>query len=161
MIHPFTTHLRVHDDEIDAQGHVNNAVYQQYLQQVAIEHCEAVGFAPSRYRELGGTFVMRRVTIDYLRPAFADDTLALTTWLQDIRGTRSTRRYEIRKAGEPNLLVAAEALWVWVDLVTMRPKAIPPEILGTFGPLADSIEAGLNQDTGKIEASKDLVVKPM
>jgi acyl-ACP thioesterase len=85
-----------------------------------------------------------------------------------MRGTRSTRRYEICRAGESNLLVAAEALWVWVDLITMRPKAIPPKILGTFEPLTGSIEAGsnqgtdLNQDTGKeIAASKDLVVKPM
>jgi acyl-CoA thioester hydrolase len=100
MIQPFITHLRVRHYEMDAQGHVNNAVYQHYLEQAAIEHCEAIGFAPSRYRELGGTFVMRRVTIDYLRPAVAGDTLAITTWLQDMRGTRSTRRYEIRKAGE-------------------------------------------------------------
>jgi len=132
---PFMTTLRVRHYEMDAQGHVNNAVYQHYLEQAAIEHCESLGFPPARYREFGGTFVMRRVTIDYLRPAVAGEDLALTTWLQDMRGTRSTRRYEIRKAGEEDLLVTAEALWVWVELASMRPKAIPKPILDLFGQL--------------------------
>lgn len=129
---PFTTHLRVRHYEMDAQGHVNNAVYQHYLEQAAIEHSEALGFGPVRYRALNGTFVMRRIAIDYLRPAFAGETLALTTWLGELRGTRVTRHYEIRKANEPELLVTAEALWVWVDLLTMRPKAIPAEVVETF-----------------------------
>jgi acyl-CoA thioester hydrolase len=132
---PFTTHLRVRHYEMDVQGHVNNAVYQHYLEQAAIEHSESLGFTPHRYRELGGTFVMRRVTIDYLRPAFAGDTLALTTWLEEMRGPRAIRRYEIRKAEAPDLLVTAEALWVWVDMVAMRPRAIPSEIFETFGQL--------------------------
>ncbi|MEQ8753678.1 MAG: hypothetical protein RID09_09185 [Coleofasciculus sp. G1-WW12-02] len=29
-------------------------------------------------------------------------------------------------------LVIAEAIWVWVDLVTMRPRGIPKEILTGF-----------------------------
>ncbi len=128
----FTTHLRVRHYEMDAQGHVNNAVYQHYLEQVAIEHSEALGFGPVRYRELGGTFVMRRITIDYLRPAFAGENLALTTWLGEMRGPKAMRHYEIRKAEAPELLVTAEALWVWVDLFTMRPKAIPAELVETF-----------------------------
>lgn len=131
----FTTHLRVRHYEMDAQGHVNNAVYQHYLEQAAIEHSESLGFTPSRYRELGGTFVMRRVTIDYLRPAFAGETLALTTWLKEMRGTRTIRQYEIRKQAESDLLVTAEALWVWVDATTIRPKAIPNQIIETFGQL--------------------------
>jgi acyl-CoA thioester hydrolase len=137
----FTTHLRVRHYEMDAQGHVNNAVYQHYLEQVAIEHSESLGFTPARYRELGGTFVMRRVTIDYLRPAFAGDMLALTTWLEEMRGPRAIRRYEIRRVEAPDLLVTAEALWVWVAAVTMRPRAIPEEILTTFGQLITQNQA--------------------
>lgn len=131
----FITHLRVRHYEMDAQGHVNNAVYQHYLEQAAIEHSESLGFTPARYRDLGGTFVMRRIMIDYLRPAFAGDMLALTTWLQEMRGPRAIRHYEIRKQGETDLLVTAEVLWVWVDYTTMRPKVIPTEILETFGQL--------------------------
>lgn len=117
---------------MDALGHVNNAVYQHYLEQAAIEHSEFLGFGHKRYEELGGVFVMRRIEIEYLRPAVAGDTLEVTTWLQQVRGPRAIRRYEIRQQGEEQLLVTAEALWVWVDTKAMRPRAIPPLIVDAF-----------------------------
>jgi acyl-CoA thioester hydrolase len=128
----FTTQLRVRYHEMDALGHVNNAVYQHYLEQAAVEHSEHLGFNQERYQELGGVFVMRRIEIDYLRPAVAGDTLEISTWLQKMRGPRAIRRYEIRKQGNDQLLVTAEALWVWVDTSAMRPKAIPRELLEAF-----------------------------
>ncbi|MDX2212106.1 MAG: thioesterase family protein [Oculatellaceae cyanobacterium bins.114] len=133
----FMTELRVRHYEMDALGHVNNAVYQHYLEQAAIEHSEHLGFTPDRYRELGGLFVMRRVEIEYLRPAIAGDLLSITTWLQEMRGPRAVRSYEIRKGSELNaeLLVTATALWVWVEGATMRPRPIPEAILATFGQL--------------------------
>lgn len=128
----FQTLLRVRHYEMDALGHVNNAVYQNYLEQAAIEHSESLGFNFELYQELGGVFVMRRVEIDYLRPAVASDTLEITTWLEEIRGTRARRRYEIRKQNKDDLLVTAEALWVWVDTKTMRPRPIPDVLLSKF-----------------------------
>lgn len=128
----FQTLLRVRHYEMDALGHVNNAVYQNYLEQAAIEHSESLGFNFEVYQELGGVFVMRRVEIDYLRPAVASDTLEITTWLEEIRGTRARRRYEIRKQNQNNLLVTAEALWVWVDTKSMRPRPIPEILLNKF-----------------------------
>lgn len=128
----FTTQLRVGYHEMDALGHVNNAVYQHYLEQAAVEHSEHLGFNQERYQEFGGVFVMRKIEIDYLRSAVAGDTLEVTTWLQQMRGPRAIRRYEIRKQGEDELLVSAEALWVWVDNVAMRPRAIPRQLLEAF-----------------------------
>jgi acyl-CoA thioester hydrolase len=63
---------------MDAIGHVNNSVYQNYLEQAAIEHSEHLGLTLELYRELSGVFVMRRVEIDYLRPAVAGDRLDIT-----------------------------------------------------------------------------------
>jgi acyl-CoA thioester hydrolase len=128
----FKTQLRVRHYEMDALGHVNNAVYQNYLEQAAIEHSEHLGLSLDVYRELGGVFVMRRVEIDYLRPAVAGDTLELTTWLQEMRGTRALRHYEIRKENQEDLLVTAQALWVWVEVKTMRPRPIPSVMIDTF-----------------------------
>jgi acyl-CoA thioester hydrolase len=128
----FITQIRVRNYEMDVLGHVNNAVYQHYLEQAAIEHVEHLGFTLERYRQLGGVFVMRRIEIDYLRPSVAGDTLEITTWIHDMHRTRSTRRYEIRKQGHDQLLVTAEALWVWVDTTAMRPRAIPSEFLDIF-----------------------------
>ena len=81
---------------------------------------------------------MRRVEIDYLRSAAAGDKLEITTWLQEMRGTRARRRYEIRKQRKDDSLVTAEALWVWVEAATMRPRPIPPVLLEGF--LASTIQ---------------------
>ena len=128
----FTIQLRVRHYEMDALGHVNNAIYQNYLEQAAVEHSEHLGLTLELYRKLGGIFVMRRIEIDYLRPAVAGDRLQVTTWLEEMRGSRAVRRYEIRKHDNDHLLVTAEALWVWVDATTMRPKAIPSVLLQAF-----------------------------
>ncbi len=128
----FTTQLRVRYHEMDALGHVNNAVYQHYLEQAAVDHSEHLGFNQERYQEFGGVFVMRKIEIDYLRSAVAGDTLEVTTWLQQMHDPRAIRRYEIRKQSEEELLVTAEALWVWVDTVAMRPRAIPRQLLEAF-----------------------------
>lgn len=128
----YKTQLRVRYHEMDALGHVNNAVYQHYLEQAAVEHSEHLGFSQKHCEELGGIFVMRRVEIEYLRPAVAGDVLEVTTWLASMRGPKATRRYEIRKQFEDQLLVTAEALWVWVDINAMRPRAIPTPLLMAF-----------------------------
>lgn len=133
---PFTTHIKVRHNEIDALGVVNNAIYQQYLEQAATTHIQQLGFSVDRYQELGGVFVMRRIEIDYLQPAFAGDILAITTWIVEVRGACAIRRYEIRRQGERELLLTAEALWVWVDAKTMRPRVIPDVLLEGFGQLA-------------------------
>ena len=128
---PFTLQLRVRHYEMDALGHVNNAVYQSYLEQAAIEHSEYLGLTLETYRELGSVFVMRRLAIDYLRPAIAGDYLEIITWIHQLRGSRAIRRYEIRKTDDV-LVVTAEALWVWVESASMRPRPIPQNILDIF-----------------------------
>lgn len=75
---------------------------------------------------------MRRIEIDYLRSAAAGDRLDISTWIEQMRGPRAVRRYEIRSNGSDEILLKAEALWVWVELVTMRPRAIPAEIIDVF-----------------------------
>lgn len=127
----FTTQLRVRHYEMDALGHVNNAVYQSYLEQAAIEHSEYLGLTLETYRKLGNVFVMRRLAIDYLRPAIAGELLDITTWVHEMRGSRAIRRYEIHKT-DGALVVTAEAVWVWVELASMRPKAIGQNILDLF-----------------------------
>ncbi len=135
---PFKTKIRVRYHEMDSLGHVNNAIYQHYLEQAAIEHSEHCGFTLERYRELGGVYVLRRIEIEYLRPAIAGDTLEVATWLEKMRGPRAIRRYEIRRQDEDDLLVTAEATWVWINATTLRPQNIPKEMIAAFNALSNS-----------------------
>jgi acyl-CoA thioester hydrolase len=132
MAERFTISLGVRHYEMDVLGHVNNAIYQHYLEHAAIAHSEHLGFTFERYRELGGLFVMRRITIDYLRPAVAGEILDITTWVGEMRGPRAIRHYEIRRQASGELLVTAEALWAWVAIASGRPRPIPADLLDAF-----------------------------
>ena len=128
----FVAHLRVRHYEMDALGHVNNAIYLHYLEQAAWEHSEHLGLSLSRYEELGGIFIMRKLEIDFVRPAVAGDLLAITTWVHEMRGARAMRKYEISQADNRQLLVEATALWAWIERATGRPRPIPPSVLAMF-----------------------------
>ena len=128
----YVLHLRVRHYETDALGHVNNAVYLNYLEQAAIEHAAAMGFGQARLAELGGFFVVRRHEIDYLGGAVAGDDLAITTWPETLSGPRAVRCYEIRNAASAKRIVAARTLWVWIDRLTGRPRPMPRAILVAY-----------------------------
>ena len=128
----FVTHLRVRHYEMDWLGHVNNAVYFHYLEHAAWEHSESLGMTLERYKELGGVFIMRKMEIDYLRPAVAGDTLEIATWVHEMRGPRAIRKYEVSHAGSGQVLVRATALWAWVELPAGRPRPIPAPLLEIF-----------------------------
>lgn len=124
--------LRVRTYEVDALGHVNNAVYLNYLEQAATEHAEALDFGRERLAALGGLFVVRRHEIDYLGAALMGDELHIITWPESIRGPRAVRRYEVRHAVTGKILVQASTVWAWLDL-RGRPRPVPREILDAFG----------------------------
>jgi acyl-CoA thioester hydrolase len=128
----FVMHLRVRQYETDALGHVNNAVYLNYLEQAAIEHAESMGFGKARLAELGGFFVVRRHEIDYLGSAVAGDELAITTWPEMLSGPRAVRCYEIRNTTSAKRIVTARTLWVWIDRMTGRPRPMPRAILDAY-----------------------------
>ena len=145
--------VRVRFHECDPLGHVNNAVYLNYLEQVAIDHAAAVGWPAERLRrEVGAVFVARRHEIDYLRPAFEGDTLRVRTWPEEMSGARGVRVYDITRAdGEPGeqvdrllspeelvptppgqILVRARTEWAFMNVATGRPQRIPASVVREF-----------------------------
>jgi acyl-CoA thioester hydrolase len=149
----YAAHFKVRHYEMDALGHVNNAVYLHYLEQAAYEHSAAGGFNEAQTRSLGGLWMVRTHEIEYLRPATAGDVLQVVTWAVAFKGARAWRQYVIYRLasdtdgigaiptdgflapdaappGEP--LIRARTLWVWADAVTYRPKRIPAALYRAF-----------------------------
>lgn len=124
--------LRVRTYEMDQLGHVNNAVYLNYMEQAATEHAEELGFGKERVMALGGLFVVRQHEILYMGSAVAGDDLEVTTWPEQLTGPRAIRCYLIHNVATGKRLVAARTLWVWVDARTGRPRPLPREMLDAF-----------------------------
>jgi acyl-CoA thioester hydrolase len=128
----FTMHLPVRRYEVDQFGYVHNYIYQQYLEEVAIQASSDAGFNARWYDEHGTVWVVREITLDYLHPAHIDDELDISTWIADFRRVRSHREYEIRRTRDHQLLVRASADWVYIDRKTLWPTKIPAEAINAL-----------------------------
>jgi acyl-CoA thioester hydrolase len=127
----FTTRWRVRSYELDSNGHVNNAIYLAYAEEVAALHAEVLGFGRAWTQAQGRAWVVRKHDIIYHRPADYGDELDLTTVVTAMRGARATRATSIRLSTGP-LLAEAVTEWVWVRTSDGRPTRLPPELIGAF-----------------------------
>lgn len=133
----FSKRFPIPPDAIDVQGHVGNLAYVGWMQDIAIEHSEVVGWPMSRYLELGAGWVVRSHFIEYLRPAFADEVVGAHTWVPRFDQRSTPRRYLFVRDSDRAVLARAETAWVFVDLTTGRRRTIPPALLAAFDPVPE------------------------
>ena len=127
----FREEFAVPADAIDANGHVNNVVFVQWMQNVATRHFEALGGEPLM-RQAGAIWVVRSHQIEYHAPSFAGERVQVMTWVVNFSRVRSLRRYKFLRASDGKLLVRGETDWVFVNATTGRPCSIPETIEKAF-----------------------------
>jgi acyl-CoA thioester hydrolase len=116
-------------EHIDELGHVNNAVWVQWIQQVAVAHWDSV--ADPAHRE-SYFWVVVRHEIDYLRAAHDGDVVTARTWIGDApQGARFDRFVEF-SGGDGKTCVRARTVWAILDRANGRPLRVPPEVVAPF-----------------------------
>ncbi|MFN2137353.1 MAG: acyl-[acyl-carrier-protein] thioesterase [Candidatus Promineifilaceae bacterium] len=128
----FTLRRRARWSEIDPAGHVNNAAYLTLLEDAAMELMATRAWTAGRLQQAGLGIVAREYRLEYLEPAVLDDDLEVATWVSAVKRATATRHYTIHRHADGALLLRAQALWVWVDLASGRPRRIPEDFLATF-----------------------------
>ncbi|HET9910191.1 MAG TPA: thioesterase family protein [Anaerolineales bacterium] len=119
--------IAIPESAIDENGHVNNVAYVQWMQDIAIEHYQFISGMNSM-EPFGATWVVREHRIEYFLPAFAGEEIVIKTWVENIRRVRSLRQYEFVRKTDGRILVKGETDWVFVDIKTGTPRAIPDEV---------------------------------
>lgn len=127
----FRHEFDVPEDAIDQNGHVNNVVYIQWMQDVAVSHSEVTGGTRAAH-QFGCTWVVRSHKIDYLSPAFSGDRVEAVTWVVDFRRVRSLRKYKFFRKSDAKLLATGQTDWVFVTIENGRPCAIPEKVRACF-----------------------------
>ena len=128
----YTKTIIIPKNAIDENGHVNNVTYVQWMQDIAIEHYASIGGIEAQGPD--ATWVVREHRIEYFLPAFENEEIEIKTWVEDIRRVRSLRKYEFVRKADGKILVNGETDWVFVDVKTGRPLAIPVEVEDIFKP---------------------------
>jgi acyl-CoA thioester hydrolase len=125
----FEMRLTAGGDDIDELGHVNNAVWVQWIQKVAVAHWDAVARSQDRDRYV---WVVVRHEIDYLRALLPGEGVTGRTWVGEApRGARFDRHMEF-VGDDGRARVRAITQWAILDRETGRPLRVPPDVVAPF-----------------------------
>jgi acyl-CoA thioester hydrolase len=120
--YPYTVSISVSFRDLDALGHVNNAVYLTYFEQARI------GYG---LQLVGGTdvadlkFILAEATISYLRPAHFSDELLVGVRVGGI-GTKSfVMDYGIHRRKDGELIARCRTVQVWYNYHLRRSEPVP------------------------------------
>jgi len=107
--------------DLDAVGHVNNAVYATYLEEARIAYMrELLGVDAE---ESGA--VVAHLEIDYLRPVRDEAQVTVALEIGELGTASVPMAYEIRAGGE--VAATAETVMVTVDYETGETRPVPEE----------------------------------
>ena len=124
--------IHIPESAIDENGHVNNVTYVQWMQDIAVEHYASIGGIEVQGAD--STWVVREHKIEYFLPAFLSEEIEVKTWVENIRRVRSLRKYEFTRTSDGKTLVKGETDWVFVDVKTGSPRAVPEAVIKVFNP---------------------------
>ncbi len=124
MTTPFRYYLRVRYQECDAQHVVFNSRYSDYADLTCIEFLRAA--LPRPTDGFDGTFEIQSVhqVVEWKSPARFDNVLEVSAWVSRIGTTSFTLNTEMRRAGQPDVLVTTETTYVHVDPKTFTKREI-------------------------------------
>ena len=131
MSEPFRKTFTAGPQHIDVMGHVNNAVWVQWVQDMATAHWDAAS-DPAHAAEF--VWLVIRHEIDYRGNIEQGETITGETWIPDeAKGAKSLRRVDFRNAGG-KVIVSAATTWAMLHRETGRLARVRPEVLAPFRP---------------------------
>lgn len=120
----FSTTLEVRWRDLDALGHVNNAVYFTYLEQARFHYLRELGIAPSDPAGIG--LILAEASCQFKSPLGLGERVTIYTRVSELRN--SSFIFEHRVEGEDGRLAAtARSAQVCYDYQNRRPVPIPDE----------------------------------
>lgn len=118
-------------EHIDGMGHVNNAVWVQWMEAIATAHWGAVA-APEHQARYA--WVVTRHEIDYRGNVGPGETVLAETFIPEgPNGARFDRRVDFRNA-DAKVIVSARTTWAMVEIATGRLCRVPTEVAAPFLP---------------------------
>ncbi|MFW5691718.1 MAG: acyl-[acyl-carrier-protein] thioesterase [Chloroflexota bacterium] len=117
--------LRVTWRDLDPAGHVNNAIYLDFIadsQRLVNQH---YGWTRERLGSMGLKRRVRQHVVAYKTPAMLDDELAIQTWLSHVEGNSAIRHYHITRHADGKLIATVRESAVWINPATGAPALLP------------------------------------
>ncbi|WP_028965690.1 acyl-CoA thioesterase [Sphingomonas phyllosphaerae] len=125
----FTRTFTAQPADIDELGHVNNAVWVRWIQELSVAHWAAI--APAEHQAAYVWMITRHV-IDYRGNVVEGEAVTGETWVPDPpRGARFDRHFRFLGT-DGKLRVEGVTTWALLDRASGRLLRITPEIAAPF-----------------------------
>ena len=123
----YTHQRQVEWQDLDAQQHVNNAIYTGYAEEAANQELSNLNWSPIKLAEQNLAFQTQRLHIQYLSPAVWGETLFITTHAIDLQPDHGSRYIGIARTDGTQV---AECIldWKLLDRETGAPRLLPAEL---------------------------------
>ena len=121
--------LRVYYEDTDFSGVVYHASYLRFMERGRTDYLRLIGtdhralFEAAERETPSFSFVVRSMTIEFLRPARMDDVLEVITSPQEVKGASVILRQQVARAGE--ILIDAQVRVAFVSGGHARPIPKP------------------------------------
>ncbi|MEM1156987.1 MAG: thioesterase family protein [Verrucomicrobiota bacterium] len=123
-----TQPVKVYFFDTDAGGVVHNVAYLRMIEAVRSDLAEHLGWQlGDMVSEKSDCPVVYRTEIDYLKPARLGDDLVIEAKLVKIERVRMTFEFRMLRRPEDEVLVKCRQVLVPMDLVSGRPRPMPPQ----------------------------------
>lgn len=118
----YTCNIQLRYNDIDALGHVNNAMYVTYLEIARVNYFEHLMQTNISLDKEG--IILARVAIDYKQPIVLGDALAVKIWCSKVGSKSFDLAYAIIKQTDVQSIVMATATTVQVCFDYKENKSI-------------------------------------
>ncbi|MBM3199344.1 acyl-CoA thioesterase [Candidatus Woesearchaeota archaeon] len=125
MAWPFSLEIKVRFRDLDAMGHVNNAVYFTYLEQARTDYYMKLA-EKSKISDLG--FIVASAKCDYKSAASIEDSIVVYVKPAKIGKTSWAFRYEMRDQKTDRLVAEAETIQVAYNYKRKKKKRMSHEL---------------------------------
>lgn len=130
----FSWPTRIYWEDTDAGGVVYHARYVAFMERARTEWMRALGYGQEAMRcSDGQVFVVRAMSLDFLKPAKLDDVLTTTVELVQCRRASLLMTQTVMR--EDQVLVTAQVRLAAVGAADFRPQAIDETLYATLKPL--------------------------
>ncbi|MFO7813402.1 MAG: thioesterase family protein [Pelovirga sp.] len=124
----YTTSIDIRFADLDAYGHVNNAIFFTYLEHARVKMFQEYFGA---FLDSSLLFLVVRAECDYRLPITLNDNLLITLKVEQLRHSSFTFTYLLHD-GDGREFANARTVMVGYDPQTKKPAALPAEIRQTF-----------------------------
>lgn len=121
--------VRVYYEDTDAGGVVYHSNYINFMERARTEWLRNLGFEQDDLIErMQVLFAVRKLTIDYRKPALFNQALVVKTSVTDVRKASLTFEQDIYLQTDDVILTTGEVKIACLDSQSLRPAPIPREI---------------------------------